>query len=383
MLGPCSYCGGKLINSDARALIAQVNKKFGPNAIVMASEIQTTFRFPTGSLSFDVALGGGWPGNQFVEVYGKESHGKTFITLKTIAANQVRDPEFLTLWIAAEHYDRDQAEALGVDSDRVIVIHTQEMEFAYQQVIDFMESKSIDCVVIDSYPALIPSEEAEKDMDEFSMALGARLTGKFFRKAGAYVQRDIDGGEKPFLGIFINQQRDKIGGFSPRGVPQTTPGGNGKNYAFYVRAEVRRGDYITEKRSGQGEVKVGQEIKINLVKNKSAPPLQVAQIDAYFRDAPSLGFLRGEYDEPKEIIIMGILFKVIEQAGAYFKFKDQKWQGRAALIQAVREDLDLRDDISALVYARAKQKDLIDQVTEEAMDMAESAGERKVAIKNG
>ena len=112
---------------EALALAAKVNKEHGADTVVLASDMRIARRYTSGSESLDIALGGGWAGNQWSEVIGLESHGKTAVTLKTIAANQAVDPDFLTLWIAAEHYDVDQAEALGVDNERMIVISTQEM----------------------------------------------------------------------------------------------------------------------------------------------------------------------------------------------------------------------------------------------------------------
>lgn len=368
-----------MINNELKAMMAKVNKDFGEGTIVLAKDISTTFRFPSGSLTLDVALGGGWPANQWVEIYGKESQGKTAITLKTIAANQKRDPEFTTMWIAAEHYDREQAEALGVDSEKVIVIPTQDMEFAYQQVIDFASAKVVDCIVIDSYPALTASEEVAKDMDESVMAVGARLTGKFFRKVGGFTRRDIEAGERPFLGIFINQQRDKIGGYAPHGVPQTTPGGNAKNYAFYVRCEVRRDEYIEESIPGQGKVKVGQTIKVLTIKNKSAPPQQSAFIDFYFRNTNALGFLRGEYDVAKEIVIMGILFGLISRGGAIYTYGDRKWKGKDTLLASVREELDLQEALTLDVMNYAKSAD----IREFDINDAVNDGERKITRASG
>lgn len=368
------------INDAALALAAKVNKAAGEGAVVIASQMVVPKRFTTGSLSLDLALGGGLPGNQWVEIIGRESHGKTALVLKTIAANQEINPEFTSLWIAGEHYDTDQASALGVDNERVIVVPTQEMEFAYETMLQFAESRSVDCIVLDSYPALIPNEEEEKSMDETVVAIGARLTGKFFRKAGKATRRSMtDENDRPFIGLFINQMRDKIGGFSPVGTPQTSPGGNGKNYAFYVRLEVKRDEWIDEARPGKGKVRVGQSIKVRTIKNKSAAPQQVATIDFYFRDAPVLGFYRGEYDVVKDMITMGVLYDVIERRGAYFQIGENRWQGKDAMIQAVREDLDIREYLTKAVIQAAGQ--LEQPVDDEAVAAAETAGERKVTRK--
>src|SRR5213076_1488749 len=119
------------LNTEALALAARINKELGEGAVIVASDMRVPKTFTTGSLSLDIALGGGWPGNQWSEIIGKEGYGKTAITLKTIAANQRINPDFSTLWVAAEHYDTRQAKALGVDNSRVVVVSTQDMVVAY------------------------------------------------------------------------------------------------------------------------------------------------------------------------------------------------------------------------------------------------------------
>lgn len=366
------------LNKQAAALAAKINKELGEGAVVVASDMRVPRTFRTGSLTLDVALGGGWPGNQWVEVIGRESHGKTAVTLKTIAANQQDDPDFTTLWIAGEHYDTDQATALGVDNDRVILVPTQDMVVAYETILEFVETRAVDCVVLDSYPALIAPEEEAKGMDEVQVALGARTTGKFFRKAGSASRRSMTGeDDKPFLGIMINQYRDKIGGFSPMGTPQTTPGGNAKNYAFYVRVDVKRDEYIEESVPGKAmKIKVGQTIKVTTVKNKQAPPRQVASFDFYFRDAPQHGFKRGDYDTVKEVLTLGLIYDLVERRGAWFNYGDQRWNGRDAMLLAFREDLDLQERLDREVREVARVGG--PRSDEEAIEQAETEGKKTV-----
>jgi len=347
------------MSQAAELLMAAVNKKLGEGTILLASDMVIPRRFTSGSLSLDVILGGGWPANQWAEIVGRESAGKTATALKTIAANQRMDSSFTTLWVAGEHYDRGQAAALGVDNSRVHVTRTQAMETALELMLMAAESKGYDCIVLDSYPALIANEEDEKAMDEAAVALGARLFGKYWRKAGKATQRAMDGSERPMLGIIINQYRDKIGSFSRFGVPQTTPGGHAKDYSYFVRLEVARDEWITEKRPGEKDpVTVGQVIKMRTIKNKSAPPHQVAAVDFYFRDAPLKGFRRGDYDLGKEYVRVGIDFGVISRSGGWYYYADRKWQGRETLETDVRCEPELasqlREDVLTSVGARAE-----------------------------
>ena len=335
------------MNPDLAKVINQINKKFGAETVVLGEDIRNDIvsRTTSGSLALDVILGGGWPTNQWHEVVGEASNGKTALALKTVAANQERDPEFTTVWVAAEQWVPSYAEMCGVDCSRVYVINTNIMEEAYEAVIAFTESKAIDCIVIDSLPALVPGAEDEKDMDEATVGRGALLTGKFFRKVGKASKRSLTEEERPFIGIVINQYRMKIGVMY--GDPRTTPGGEAKNYAFFTRVEVKRDDWI-EVGSGQDKRRVGQTIKVRTLKNKSAPPSQTAYLDFYFADGGSCA--AGDYDFAKETVALGIINKIIVRAGAYYRYAGRQWQGADALVQSIREEIDLKEALEKDVH---------------------------------
>lgn len=356
----------------ANSLNKQYGKEYGRNGIVAVSadEIIIPKRFTTGSLSLDVILGGGFPGNLWTEIRGKESAGKTSLMFKSIAANQRLDPNFHAFWVAAEWFNPDQAKALGVDTSRVTVVQTAQMEFALQAMLDAAQSQEVDMIVLDSLPALSPDEEVGKAMDEFTTALGARLMNKWVRKAGHVSNRSMDGTERPFTGIIINQYRDKMGSPARPGmIPQTTPGGHGKDYFYHVILKLAREDWITEKRNGFGDVKVGQTIKATTEKNKTAPPQQAVSIDFYMRNAPLSGFKRGEFDSAKDYMTMAILFGVVNKKGAWYYFKEEKWHGKDELLAALREDISLREEIAELVLSVASTPEEVDKLV--AIDDAE------------
>ena len=342
------------LNPGAQAFIEATNKTLKEELLVSADQLAVPMRFSTGSLSADVILGGGWPGNQWGEIVGKSSAGKTFLALKSIAANQRNDPDFTALWVAAEGYNNEWAEALGVDNSRVVAVPTQRMETGFQVMLEAAESQTFGAIVLDSFPAMLVAEEADKAMDEFTTAAGARTFNRWLRKAGEASRRPYDGSGRPFFGLIINQYRDKIGGFSRFGVPQTTPGGNGKDYFFYTRVDVSRKEWITEKRPGiKDPVIVGQTQVVKTIKNKSMAPQQRVDVDLYFSRAPSIGFDRGQYDVAKEYVAMGVLLRIIARAGAYYEFAGDKWQGQDKLMAAIREDVGLQSALRAEVLEAA------------------------------
>ena len=335
------------MNDEAKKVMALLNKKFGDNVVVVASDIRSDLipRITSGSTTLDYVLGGGFPGNQWNELIGEPSHGKTALALKTIAANQAKNPEHTTVWVAAEQWVPEYAEMCGVDTSRVIVIETSIMEEAYQSVIQFAESKSVDAIVIDSLPALSPAPEMEKDMSEATVGRGALLTNKFFRVVGTAMKRSLVEDERPVLGLIINQYRMKIGVM--HGDPRTTPGGEGKNYAFFTRCEVKRDEWI-EIGSGTNKVRIGQRIKVRTLKNKTAPPQRLAYFDFYFAEGGDCA--PGEFDFAKEVASLAVVKNIIQRKGGWYYFGERKWQGIEPVIQSIREEIELKEELQKLVF---------------------------------
>ena len=66
----------------------QITKQFGDGSIMKLGEAHKVDveLIPSGALSLDLALGGGYPKGRIIEIYGPESSGKTTLTLHAIAA---------------------------------------------------------------------------------------------------------------------------------------------------------------------------------------------------------------------------------------------------------------------------------------------------------
>jgi recombination protein RecA len=328
-------------------IIDKVNKKHGAGTILTGTEIKsmTIPRITTGSLSLDVALGGGWAANQWNEIVGDESHGKTALVLKTVAANQAADPNWVCAWFASEPLNTSYAEMLGVDMDRMIVVEDNTMEVVYQTAIDILSDRAADGIVIDSLPALVSIREEEGTMEDLQPGQAAFLTGKFFRKSSPAIKRSLtDADDRPCTGLIINQWREKIG--VQHGDPRTTPGGKAKNFYYYIRVEARRDEWIENTK----RKRIGQAIKVRNLKNKTAPPGEVGLVDFYFADGN--GHRAGSYDTLKEIVNVGIGMDVIARGGSYYRYAGYQWQGREALVEGLREDETLQKLISEDVMLR-------------------------------
>lgn len=341
---------------EVRKAMAEINdekKGYGPGTIVMASDIIIPDRITTGSLALDAALGGGWTVNQWHELLGEPSSGKTATSLRTLGANQELNKDFIGLWIAAEWFDKGYAEMCGVDLDRTIVVNENIMETAYGIVLRALKEQWCDFIVIDSLPAMTPGDEAEAAMEEATVALGARLTNKFFRKQGSAGKRAMDNSERPCTCILINQWRDKIG--IQWGDPRTSPGGHQKEYTAVTRTDLRRDEWIEIGPRGNRN-RIGQTIKARTIKNKTFAPQKVATYDFYFEDAPGYPSA-GSYDIFKEIVGLGVVYDVIHQGGGgWYEYQNIRVKGLPQFLESIASDLDVADVLRKEVLQIATSK---------------------------
>jgi recombination protein RecA len=187
--------------------LAQIDKQFGKGSVMRLGERPDTPMavIPTGSIALDIALGiGGLPRGRVIEIYGPESSGKTTVALHAVANAQALGG--IAAFIDAEHaLDPDYAQALGVDTDALLVSQPDTGEQALEIADMLIRSGALDIIVIDSVAALVPRAEIEGEMGDSHVGLQARLMSQALRKiTGALSNSNT-------TAIFINQLREKIG----------------------------------------------------------------------------------------------------------------------------------------------------------------------------
>ena len=320
--------------------LKQIHKDFGDGAIMKLGENQklNIKTISTGSINLDIALGvGGVPRGRIVEIYGAESSGKTTLALHIIAEAQKEGG--VVGFIDAEHaLDPVYAKALGVNIDELLISQPDTGEQALEIADMLVRSGAMDVVVVDSVAALVPKAEIEGEMGDQQMGLQARLMSKALRKlTGTIAKSDT-------VMIFINQIREKIGGFSfVPGVQTTTSGGRALKFFSTVRMEVKRVGSVK-----QGDEMVGNEVLVKVTKNKVAPPFKEARFNVmYGQGISKIG----------EILDAGIDFGVISKSGSWFAYGDEKLgQGRINVEKMLKENTELFSRIEAQVMEKIREK---------------------------
>lgn len=333
---------------ELQNLADSLNKKFsevdGEKVITLgfpAYVDKTVKRIPTGSFSLDIALGGGLPLGRYIEISGDFSSTKT-----TQALHMLREAQKAGLtcaYIDVEGTtDENYAESLGVDVDSLLYTRPDSLEEATQIVLDLQRSQQVQFAVLDSIAAMTPNKEQDKNMNEnMQMGIPQKLLSEFFRKYQANNNRLSRRGANDFTLIGINQIREKIGVMF--GDTTYTPGGRAKGFTASVDLRLRRGDWISEGTGSNKEI-VGQVVKFKIEKNKTYKRMQTGEFDFYFSENEA-GIPEGFNDNMKEVILNAVLYDVIKRKGAYYTYGDLQFKGSANLIETLKNDTALVEDL--------------------------------------
>ncbi|MBQ9583732.1 MAG: recombinase RecA [Bacteroidales bacterium] len=313
-----------------KATISKIEKDYGKGSIMTLGDQpdSAVSVIPSGSIALDHALGiGGYPRGRVIEIFGPESSGKTTLAIHAIAEAQKAGG--IAAIIDAEHaFDRSYAKNLGVNVDTLLISQPDNGEQALEIADNLIRSGAIDIIVIDSVAALTPKAEIEGEMGDNKVGLQARLMSQALRKLTANISKTNT------CCIFINQLREKIGIMF--GNPETTTGGNALKFYASVRIDVRKVTQIKD-----GDEATGNRTRAKVVKNKMAPPFRKAEFDIVFGEGIC---------KVGEIVDLAVDYDIVHKSGSWFSYGESKiGQGRDAVLQVLRDNPELCDEIEAQV----------------------------------
>jgi len=314
--------------------LGQIEKQFGQGSIMRLGTHEVT-RVPvisTGALTLDIALGvGGLPRGRITEIYGPESSGKTTLALSVVAHAQKGG---VAAYIDAEHaIDPGYARRIGVNIEEMLISQPDCGEDALSIAETLVRSNAVDIVVVDSVAALVPKAEIEGEMGDAFVGLQARLMSQALRKLTGAI------GRSRCACIFINQIREKIGIMF--GNPETTTGGRALKFYSSVRLDIRR---TTTIKDAQG-ASLGIRAKVNVVKNKVAPPFRVAEFDIMYDEGISW---------EGSLVDSGVETGVISKKGSWLSWGETRLgQGRDAVKEQLKNDPEMAGNLEQAIKQTA------------------------------
>ena len=94
---------------------------------------------------------------------------------------------------------------------------------------------------------------------------------------------------------------------------------------------------------------IGNRTKVKIVKNKVAPPFQIAEFDImYGKGISKVG----------EILDIGVEYGIIKKSGSWFSYNDTKLgQGRDAVKGLIADNPELADELEAKIMEEINRED--------------------------
>ncbi len=330
------------LDSIFKTLIKQhndISEGIATNGTNMESEVK--YHIDSGSLLLNMILAnrpdGGWPSGRIVEVFGKESIGKS--TLGYVALANCQKMGGIAIYADIERAGNKKfMKMLGINLDELIITNENVIERLFagiEENLKFIINNNVRrdkpmVIVVDSVTALETEAEFEAGYG-FNMNIQmkkAMMLGKALKKINPYLNK-----ANACL-YLVNQIRDNTSGY---GESYVVPGG--KSIPFYASirlylqgksklvvkdpvvenqfqeamANWKNNGKIGEKpaRGKADEVTIGYEVTAYTKKNKTSPPDRTA----HFR----IIFNKGLFDI-ECYLDYAIKFGIIKMSGAWCEF---------------------------------------------------------------
>jgi recombination protein RecA len=314
--------------------------------VQVATEVEIE-RQATPSLSLNVGLKGGFGYGRQILVWGNKSAGKSSFCLQMIGEAQKNGKT--CAWIDSEQsYSPEWAEKLGVDSDKLIYSPAKTINDMVDVATDLM-SAGVDIIVVDSISALLPAIYFEKDGEELKSLENTKQIGAEAKDMTHAVKMLNYVNEKTLL-VLISQQRNSFGGMHATHIPT---GGmavkffsstivklwSSESEASSIKDKISVGDRLIEQR-------VGRPVNWTIDYNKTGPQFIGGSYDFYFQ-GDHVGV-----DKVADLVDTAELMGIIERGGAWYTVLDQRIQGRAKVVEYVRENQQVFDTLESQVYSK-------------------------------
>jgi recombination protein RecA len=302
-----------------------------------ATDVEIT-KQKTPSPSLNNALRGGFAYGRQVLVWGNKSAGKSSFCLQMIGEAQ-REGK-LCAWIDAEQsFDPIWAQKLGVDTDKLIYSEARTINDMVDVATQLMKAK-VDILIVDSISALLPAIYFEKDSAELKQLENTKQIGAEAKDMTNAVKmlNYANNQEAKTLLVLISQQRNNIGAMYASHMPT-----GGQAVKFFSSTVIKLWSSESENQAIKGKIAVGDKLiesKIGRIVNwhvdfnKTGPAFISGSYDFYF-GSEEIGI-----DKVADLVDTAELVGVIEKGGAWYTVFEERLQGRAKVIEYLKQNPD-------------------------------------------
>jgi len=317
-------------------VLAQLSPKLR-KSIMVGDTVPATEYAKTPSFGLNRALNGGLPYGRQVLIWGSKSSAKSSLCLQTIALAQQEGK--VCAWIDAEmSYDKKWAELLGVDTSKLIYSQARTINEMVDVGVKLMEA-GVDLIVVDSITSLLPAIYFEKDSEELKQLENTKQIGAEARDMTNAVKmlNYANNNDKPTLLVLISQQRNNIGAMFASHQPT-----GGHAVKFFSSTIVKLWSSESDNQAIKGKIvsgdkiiesKIGRVVNWHVDFNKTGPAFVAGSYDFYFDGEGSMGV-----DKIADLVDTAELVGAIQKGGAWYTVGEERLQGRAKVIEWLKED---------------------------------------------
>lgn len=269
----------KAVNSGGMSLAELIDAAITEDPIIPG---EPTGWISTGSDLLDWSMGGGLPCGRMVEMYGRQSSGKSLIAAHS-CRNVLRAGGTVVYLDCEAAVDLAWWRRLRVDPSCPQVIlrtptYLEEVHDIIERVVERMSDVQTPTLIVwDSLAAVAAKASFEKKSAEDSVAMGleARLNSDFFRRAVLKTMRNSHCSL-----LVINQVRASLARFAmSEDSQETTPGGQATGYYASLRLKTKKTGYIRT----QTDPPHGIYMNVTVTKSRLGPPGRSVDLTAFFQ----------------------------------------------------------------------------------------------------
>lgn len=270
---------------------------------------------PTPSVGLNRALGGGLNTGATHLFWGTPSVGKTTMCFRILAEAQRRG--YRPVIVDSEYsYNDEYAKKCGIDIDDIVVIQSTIVEEILKAIIGYLTNDVEKHIFLfDSLSNIIKEEFYDKPEGGKAMGLQSRSQGFFLQKLVNYLHKERN------IMLFVAHQTVDLSGMYA-----VTKAKMGNTVHHNMHNIIKLFLSMSQKEMERDETNTitSQRAVWTIEKTKQIPTIGAS---GYYYVLPQ----EGKIDADRELVDIAVEMDIIKRRGAWYSFKEEKWNGLGAI----------------------------------------------------
>jgi len=352
-----------------QALTASLNKHYGKKVVRSGDDIPKIYKIPYREPALDYVTDGGVAIGRFFEGLGVEHTGKTRNSLRALSQFQKycfgchTDNVLKAVWevdkktgapktTSCKCSNCDNAvtkvnvfvdiegttdpkfmKLFGIDINGVIYVRVNLPSQAVDIVDAYLREPMIGLIILDSVGSMGSDTEVEKAMEDIKMNQNALFLNRATRKWQMALNANTnETGEENGTTLYVINQSYQTLDLHSRDVAQ---GGRGLRHG---KAQSIKLQMVTKNTDPKTFEVKGVHLRAVNEKNKTGMPYR--RMEYYLNLDPTHPDIKYCHTNVSmQYVDLAIMYGLLEQKGGWYYLGEQKWQGKASIVDSLPEDI--------------------------------------------